>query len=126
MPTVHARDRPGTLETGWDDRGSGQEGMRVMADPDSPAQLRGTVAVNGKVAKRDSDAIVAEIEHTRQSLARTIDSLADRVSPANNVRRMRERAAEQLARPEVQLAAAAVVLAVVGVTIYRVWGRRKA
>ncbi len=97
-----------------------------MADPDSPAQLRGTVAVNGKVAKRDSDAIVAEIEHTRQSLARTIDSLADRVSPANNVRRMRERAAEQLARPEVQLAAAAVVLAVVGVTIYRVWGRRKA
>jgi len=100
--------------------------MRVMADPDSPAQLRGTVAVNGKVAKRDSDAIVAEIEHTRQSLARTIDSLADRVSPANNVRRMRERAAEQLARPEVQLAAAAVVLAVVGVAIYRVWGRRKA
>jgi len=97
-----------------------------MADPDSPAQLRGTVAVNGKVAKRDSDAIVAEIEHTRQSLARTIDSLADRVSPANNVRRMRERAAEQLARPEVQLAAAAVVLAVVGVAIYRVWGRRKA
>jgi hypothetical protein len=98
----------------------------VMADPDSPAQLRGTVAVNGKVAKRDSDAIVAEIERTRESLARTIDSLAERVSPANNVRRLRERATEQLSRPEVQLSAAAVGLAVVGVAIYRIWGRRKA
>jgi anti-sigma factor RsiW len=97
-----------------------------MADPDSPAQLRGTVAVNGKVAKRDSDAIVAEIERTRQNLARTIDSLADRVSPANNVRRLRERATEQLSRPEVQLSAAAVGLAVVGLAIYRIWGRRKA
>ena len=97
-----------------------------MADPDSPAQLRGTVAVNGKVAKRDSDAIVAEIERTRESLARTIDSLAERVSPANNVRRLRERATEQLSKPEVQLSAAAVGLAVVGVAIYRIWGRRKA
>lgn len=98
----------------------------MMADPDSPAQLRGTVAVNGKVAKRDSDAIVAEIERTRESLARTIDSLAERVSPANNVRRLRERATEQFSRPEVQLSAAAVGFAVLGVAIYRIWGRRKA
>lgn len=97
-----------------------------MADPDSQAQLRGTVAVNGRVAKRDSDAIVAEIERTRQNLARTIDSLADRVSPAKNVRRIRERAAEQVSRPEVQLSAAAVTLAVAAIAIYRIWGRRKA
>jgi hypothetical protein len=100
--------------------------MREMADPDSPAQLRGTVAVNGKVAKRDSDAIVADIERTRQELARTIDSLAARVSPASNLRRIREQAAGQLARPEVKLAAAAVALTMAGLTIYRVWGRRKA
>jgi hypothetical protein len=97
-----------------------------MADPDSPAQLRGTVAVNGRVAKRDSDAIVADIERTRQELARTIDSLADRVSPATNLRRVREQAAEQMARPQVQLAAAAIALTVIGLTVYRIWGRKRA
>jgi len=108
-----------------------------MADRDSAAQPRGTVAVEGKVAsgkvvasgngtKQDSDEIVAEIERTRQNLARTIDSLADRVSPASNMRRLRERAAEQFSRPEVQLGAAAVALAITGVAIYRIWGRRRA
>ena len=111
-----------------------------MADKDSPAQQYGTVekssraangkiaegrVVNGKVPKRDSDEIVAEIELTRQNLARTIDTLADRVSPASNVRRLRERAAEELARPEVQLAALAVALAATGVVILRIWGRRR-
>lgn len=111
-----------------------------MADRDSQAQLRaagaangrgsangvvtGTVAANGRVAKRDSDDIVAEIERTRQNLARTIDTLADRVSPASNARRMRERATEELSKPEIQLAVAAVVLATAGIMIYRIWGRR--
>jgi hypothetical protein len=103
--------------------------VRDMADQDSRRQQRGTVAVsgraaaNGRVAKRDSDEIVAEIERTRQNLARTIDSLADRVSPASNIRRLRERAAEEIGRPEVQLAALAVVFAVTGFAVYRVWGR---
>lgn len=102
-----------------------------MADRDSRVQLDGTVAVNGgssgngRVAKRHTDDIVAEIERTRQNLARTIDSLADRVSPASNVRRMRDRAVDQVSRPEVQLAAVAVVLAATGITIYRIWGRRR-
>ena len=105
-----------------------------MADQEGQAQSRRAVAVssgevavaaNGKVAKRDSDEIVAEIERTRQNLARTIDSLADRVSPANNVRRLRERAAEEMSRPEVQLAIVAVALAATGITIYRIWGRRR-
>ncbi len=102
-----------------------------MADRDRQEQPAGTVAVNGrsavngKVAKRDSDEIVAEIERTRQSLARTIDTLADRVSPASNVRRLREEVAEQVSRPEVQFAAVAVLLAAAGITIYRIWGRRR-
>jgi Protein of unknown function (DUF3618) len=103
-----------------------------MADQEGQAQSRRAVAVsngaaagNGKVAKRDSDEIVAEIERTRQNLARTIDSLADRVSPANNVRRLRERAAEEMSKPQVQLAVAAVALAATGFAIYRIWGRRR-
>jgi Protein of unknown function (DUF3618) len=99
--------------------------MRAMAEPDGTVEVQGTVAVRGSVAKKDPDAIVAEIERTRENLAQTIDELADKVSPANNVRRLRERLAEQAARPDVQLAAAAVGLAVLGFTIYRIWGRRR-
>jgi hypothetical protein len=109
-----------------------------MADPYSQAQLRAARAANGKVAltravaangrvpKRDSEDIVAEIERTRQSLARTIDTLADRVSPASNARRLRERATAELRKPEVQLTAGAVALVIAGIVIYRVRGRRKA
>ena len=99
--------------------------MREMADPDSAAKSQGTVAVNGAVAKRDSDAIVAEIERTRQNLARTIDILADRVSPAKNVRRLRGRMSEQFARPEVRAATAAAALAVAGIVVYRFYARRR-
>jgi hypothetical protein len=94
------------------------------------AALTGAAAANGRVgrssgSRRDSDEIVADIERTRENLARTIDALADRVSPASNVRRLKERAAAELAKPEVQLAAAAIALAVTGYVIYRiVRGRR--
>ena len=88
--------------------------------------MHGTVAVSGTpVNGKDPDAIVAQIERTRENLAQTIDTLAERVSPSGNLRRLRERALEQAARPEVRLAAAAVGLAVVGVAILRIWGRRK-
>jgi Protein of unknown function (DUF3618) len=96
-----------------------------MADPDGAVEVRGTAALNGTVAKRNPEQIVADIERTREDLARTIDALTERVSPANNVRKMKERLAEQAGRPEVQLAAAAATLAVLGYTVYRIWGRRK-
>jgi hypothetical protein len=98
--------------------------MAEMADPDSAARQRGTVLVNGGVPKRDSEEIVAEIERTRQNLARTIDTLADRVSPANNIRKLRDQATEQLARPEVRLAVGAAALAVAGLVIYRIFAHR--
>jgi hypothetical protein len=41
------------------------------------------------------------------------------------VRRLRERGLEQIARPDVQMAAVAVGLAVVGIAIYRIWSRRR-
>ena len=40
---------------------------------------------------QDPDTLVTEIERTRDNLARTIDAIADRVSPANNARRVMAR-----------------------------------
>jgi hypothetical protein len=97
-----------------------------MADPDDPGAIRGAVVKRGAaVARNDPDALVAEIARTRENLASTIDSLAELVSPANNVRRLRARAEEQLARPEVRLAAAAVGFAVLSLTVYRLFVRRR-
>jgi hypothetical protein len=93
-----------------------------MADPDGAVAVRGAAEM---VAPDDPDELVAQIERTRENLARTIDSLAERVSPASNLRRLRARVEEQAARPEVRLAAAAVGLAVVSLTVYRMFGRRK-
>ncbi len=67
---------------------------------------------NGTVAVRDPDALLKEIEATRENLARTIDALAERASPANIARRAAGQVREQLDRPEVRLyggVAAAVV-----------------
>ena len=78
---------------------------------------------NGEVALRDQDALVAQIERTREDLARTIDTLADRVSPANVARRAMSRVVDQVSRPEVQMIGAAVVaVATVG---FLVWRRRR-
>jgi hypothetical protein len=59
---------------------------------------------NGTVTIRDPDALVKEIERTREDLARTIDALADRASPANVARRAAARLREQADRPEVRMA----------------------
>ena len=96
-----------------------------MADPDGAATVQGTVAKRGAVARSDPDALVAEIERTRENLARTIDTLADRVSPANNARRLRARLEEQAGRPEVRLAAAAAGFALTSLIVYRMFVRRR-
>jgi hypothetical protein len=81
---------------------------------------------NGTVAIRDPDVLVGEIERTRQDLARTIDELADRVSPANMARRAGARLREQAGRPEVRLAGAAVAAAIaLSAAAYRVRRRRR-
>jgi Protein of unknown function (DUF3618) len=92
-----------------------------MAEPGGAVEVTGAVAV----AKGDPDVLLAQIERTREDLARTIDSLAERVSPAGNVRLLRARVAEQAAKPEVQLGAAAVGVAVVGLAILRMWARHR-
>ncbi len=79
---------------------------------------------NGEVALQDPDTLVKQIERTREDLARTIDTLTQRVSPGNVARRAVSRVLDQASRPEVQLAAGAVVLAVGGVAIL-VWRHRR-
>ena len=81
---------------------------------------------NREIAVRDPDVLVTEIEHTRQSLARTIDQLADRVSPANVARRALDRAREQTQLPDARIAGGAVAaLAVLGLTVYLIRRRHR-
>ena len=98
-----------------------EKGPSVMAEPGGAVEVTGAVAV----AKGDPDVLLAQIERTREYLARTIDSLAERVSPAGNVRMLRAKVAEQAARPEVQMGAAAVGVAVIGLAILRMWARHR-
>lgn len=83
---------------------------------------------NREVALRDPDALVTEIETTRDNLARTIDQLAHRVSPANVAHRALGQAREQLQRPEARIAGGAVaavaVLGVLSVAVYLIRRRR--
>ena len=75
-------------------------------------------------AAHDPDTLVAELERTRQNLARTIDAIAERVSPANNARRVAEQVREQASKVDVRyVAAGAAVL--VGATVLLVVRRRR-
>ncbi|HEY2442435.1 MAG TPA: DUF3618 domain-containing protein [Streptosporangiaceae bacterium] len=73
---------------------------------------------------RDPDTLVTEMERTRENLARTIDAIADRVSPANNARRAMERVREQASKIDTRYAAAAGAVLVLG-TVVLLWRRRK-
>ena len=74
---------------------------------------------------QDPDTLVTEIERTRANLARTIDAIADRVSPANNARRVMARVREQASKIDPRYAAAAGAVVVVGTTALLLWRRRK-
>ena len=75
----------------------------------------------------DQDTLVADIDHTRAELARTIDAISDRVSPRRNV----ERAADELRERASQIdsimvgAVVAAVVVGVGVTVLLLVRRRK-
>ena len=78
---------------------------------------------NGEVAVRDPDELVKQIERTRENLARTIDTLTERVSPANVAKRAMSKVLDQASRPEVQLGAAAVTVVTVAFLVWRRWRR---
>jgi hypothetical protein len=95
-----------------------------MADADTDAQ------------PVDQDALVADIDRTRTELARTIDAIADRVSPKKNVartmeqiRRRTDRAMEQVRQGASQIdplvAGAAAAAVAVGITALFLWRRSR-
>ena len=73
-----------------------------------------------EMAALPPNALVGEIERTRADLARTIDEIADRVSPGNVARRTADRAKDRLSQVD-PLVGGAVVLAVASVACYLVW-----
>jgi hypothetical protein len=84
----------------------------VMADADTA------------LVAQDPDTLVTEIERTRDNLARTIDAIAERVSPANNARRAMARVREQASKIDPRYAAAGAAV-LVGATVLLIWRRRR-
>jgi len=75
----------------------------------------------------DQHTLVADIDHTRADLARTIDAISDRVSPRRNVERaadeLRERASE--IDPVMVGAVVAAVVVGLGLTVLFLVRRRR-
>ncbi|HEY4464409.1 MAG TPA: DUF3618 domain-containing protein [Streptosporangiaceae bacterium] len=69
------------------------------------------------------DTLIREIEQTRQELARTIDAITDRVSPANVARRTADRMRERAQVLDPRIVGAGAVVAV-GLVAFLVWRRR--
>lgn len=80
---------------------------------------------NGKVAVRDPDVLIKEIERTRENLARTIDALTERVSPGHVTRHAVSRLRDQASRPEVRLVGGVAAAATVALVAYALWRRRR-
>jgi hypothetical protein len=66
--------------------------------------------------------LVTEIERTRTELTRTIDEIADRVSPSKVAQRATARVRDRINQID-PLVGGAVALAAVSVTCYLVWRR---
>ena len=72
----------------------------------------------------DQDELVAEIEQTRVQLARTIDAIADRVSPQKNLNRALEQVRQRVIRVDPLIVGAAAGAVLVSVTVVFVVRRR--
>ena len=73
----------------------------------------------------DQDALVADIEQTRVNLARTIDAIADRVSPQKNLQRALGEVRQRASRVDPLVAGAAAAAVLVSVTVVFLVRRRK-
>lgn len=83
-----------------------------MADTD--------IETSDAAASLPPGALVGEIERTRANLAKTIDEIADRVSPANVAKRAADSVKERLSQVDPRVGGA-VALGLVSVTCFLVW-----
>lgn len=73
----------------------------------------------------NQDELVADIDRTRTELARTIDAIADRVSPKKNVNRAMAEVRQRASQIDPLIAGAAVAAVVVGVSVLFLVRRRR-
>ena len=73
----------------------------------------------------NQDELVADIDRTRAELARTIDAIADRVSPKKNVDRAMAEFRQRAIRIDPLIAGAAAAALVVGVSVLFLARRRR-
>ena len=74
----------------------------------------------------DQDALVADITRTRAELARTIDAIAERVSPRKNADRVLVQVRARAPRIDPLVAGAATAATVfVAITVVMLWRRRR-
>ena len=73
----------------------------------------------------DQDALVADIDHTRLQLARTIDAIADRVSPQRNLSQALEQVRQRASGVNPLIVGAAAGAVLVSVTVVFLVRRRK-
>jgi Protein of unknown function (DUF3618) len=73
----------------------------------------------------DQDELVADIDRTRAELARTIDAIADRVSPKKNVHRAMDQVRKRASQIDPVMAGGAAAAVVVGVTVLFLVRRRR-
>ena len=73
----------------------------------------------------DQDTLVADIDKTRVELARTIDAIADRVSPQKNLSRALEQVRQRTSRVDPLIVGAAAGAVLISVTVVFLVRRRK-
>jgi hypothetical protein len=112
------------MADGGDDRAAMLAARHGRA-PDDRAAGGQHAPGNSRAAISDPESLVREIERTRSELARTVDAIADRMSPSHAARRALNQVRDQAARIDPPVAAAVAAALVLGATAFVVWRRRR-
>jgi hypothetical protein len=102
--------------------------MGITARPGSwPGQETELVMADAEIESKpvDQDALVADIDRTRADLARTVDAIADRVSPKKNVDRAVTQVRQRVSQIDPVMAGAAAAAVVLGLAALLLLRRRR-